>query len=387
MDSIMGGMPSAPASGFLSLPTELRCHIYDYLLADPHHITISAGYVTIFGHRRQDRARKTLIPGLPRDLVPLVRSHHDPSLLSVASPPEIAMENGWSDDAGEAKLNMPAPLALLQACRLVNDELSDYMHGRTKMAEVHTAQGVSGSEDDKEGLSLHVSYPHGVLVLKHMYPFLLKQARRICISGYYSCTRNQAPPSLDSEDESINIHAAGSFPMHAPSRSYGRINTRPRTNTTPSRTHMRLDPPVSHESQHVDKTTSVFPPFELTTASLAPDALAHVVRTLLPPTPTQLVKLEARILYPGGDSYSTVWSDDQSPVSHIMRNICGGKIDMQVKRGALGTAMRVVARPKPDSRTVSTAWENWRSAGRGCGEAMEVEELDGFLIGGACNRM
>jgi hypothetical protein len=49
--------------------------------------------------------------------------------------------------------------------------------------------------------------------------------------------------------------------------------------------------------------------------------------------------------------------------------------------------MRVVARPKPDSRTVSTAWENWRSAGRGCGEAMEVEELDGFLIGGACNRM
>jgi hypothetical protein len=386
MDSILGS-PSGTASGFLSLPTELRCHIYDYLLADPHHITISAGYVTIFGHRRQDCPRKTLIPGLPRDLVPLVRSHHDPSLLSVANPPEIAMEDGWSDDAGEAKLSMPAPLALLQTCRLVNDELSDYMHGRKKIAEAHTTQCGSGSEDDKEGLSLHVSYPHGVLVLQHMYPFLLKQARRICISGYYSCTRNQAPPLLpEIDDETISVHPAGSFPTHAPTRSYGRINTRSRTNTTPSRPHMPLDPPVSPTCQNADKTTSIFPPFAFTTASLAPDALAHVVRTLLPPTPTQLVKLEARILYPGGDSYSTVWSDDQSPVSHIMRNICGGKIDMQVKRGALGTAMRVVARPKPDSRAVSTAWENWRGAGRGCGEAVGIEDLDGFLVG-TCKRM
>lgn len=384
MDSIAGAR-SGTASGFLSLPTELRCHIYDYLLADPHTVTISAGYVTIFGHRRQDRARATHIPGLPRDLVPIVRSHHDASLLSVANPPEIAMEDGWTDDAGEAKLSMPAPLALLQTCRLVNDELSDYMQGKKKIAEAHTSQGDAGAEDDKEGLSLHVSYPYGVLVLKHMYPFLLKQARRVCISGYYSCTRNQAPHSLESEDESLSISPVTSFSTHAPTRSYGRVNSRARTNTTPSRPRMRLDPPMPLQCQQVDKTTSVFPPFALTTASLAPDALAHVIRTLLPPTPTQLVKLEARILYPGGDSYSTVWSDDQSPVSHILRNICGGKIDMQVKRGALGTAMRVVARPKPESRTVSTAWENWRGAGRGCGDALGVSELDAFLVG-ACKR-
>jgi hypothetical protein len=392
-------------SAFLSLPTELRCQIYDYLLSDSHAVTISAGYTTVFGHCIQDCARKLDIPGLPLNLSPLVRPIRDASLLSVAKPPEIAIDNGRTGIAEQdtGTLGMPAPLALLLTCSLVNDELTDYMRGRKqiKTARARSANSNTGKEDlnaeeDKEGLSLYVTYPYGVLVLKSMYPYLLKQARRVYISGYYTNPKDfepGSPTSSDGSDEerltpSNSFAVAESFGAPTSGRSFlrsSRMNiTRRRTSAAnAARPRLRLDPPLQRQERRTSQTQLSFPHFSDATNTLAPTALAHLIRTLFPPTPSQCTKLSARILYPGENSYGTVWSDDNSPVSHILRNVCGGKIDMKCKRGALGTGLSLSAQPKLDGRVVSTSWENWR-VGNAVGvtrrSRMDVGDLDAFLV-------
>jgi len=365
--------PRAPAysaavdtyCGFLSLPTELRCHIYDYLLAEPHAITVSAGYTAIYGHRIRDKARKVDVPGLPLDFAPLVRSNHDAALLSVATPPEVALDKDDAWTGGKPQLQLPGPLALLRTCRMVNDELKDYMRGR-KVRKAARAKDASSTSDDTEGLSLYVSYPHGVLVLNHLYPSLLKQARRVYISGYYTSAKGSDLPtnaSLDSAD--LSLTPQSSFAA-TPVRSMYQA----RTNSTPrlrsSRTRLRLDPPIQRQTAPTESLTT-FPAFDKTTSSAALSALADTLRVLFPSTPLiepskppQLASLQARILYPGPDSYSSVWSDESSPVSHLLRGICGGKIDMQVKRGSLGCGVSVGVTPQPEKRVVSTSWENWR---------------------------
>lgn len=384
--------------GFLSLPTELRCHIYDYLLAEPHAITISAGYTTVFGHRIRDKARKVDVPGLPLDLAPLVRSNHDASLLSVATPPEIALDKEDLWTGGKPQLQLPGPLALLRTCRIINDELKDYMRGR-KARKALRSKNTQTAADDTEGLSLYVSYPHGVVVLNHLYPSLLKQARRVYISGYYTTAKETELPlnaSLDSNaDLSLTPQSTFTTP---PVRSMYRERSHT-TNATPrlrsSRTRLRLDAPLQQETSP-PKSSSTFPSIDKDTSSAALTALADTLRVLFPsnpvPTPaapSPLVSLQARILYPGAESYSSVWSDDASPVSHVLRGICGGKIDMQVKRGSLGCGVSVGVAPQPQ-RAVSTSWENWRVIepapvglnGRrmtGRGREVRLSDLDAFL--------
>ncbi|KAF2128848.1 hypothetical protein P153DRAFT_367176 [Dothidotthia symphoricarpi CBS 119687] len=372
-------------SAFLALPTELRCHIYDFLLADSQAVTISAGYVTIFGNRIQDRARKTEIPGLPLDFAPIVRRHYDASLLSVANPPEIPIDNGWMSEVGEGKLGYPAPLALLQTSRLVNDELQDYMNKKKAIAQAQTSDESEDDEEeeDEEGLSLYVTYPYGVLVLKSMYPFLLKQAKRVYITGYYSSPKDAEPEieeRHEASDEELLTNSVEDSESFGPRRirSFVRLAAgRTRSSTSPtSRPRLRLCGAHRSHQSSIPEIKTLFPSFSSKTMAHAPDALAHLVRTLLPPSPTQLVKLSARIVYPG--EYKFVWSDD-SPVTHIMRSICGGKIDMQVKRSSIGTGLYLVARPKTDGRMISTSWVNWRVSPEKRG-GVDVEDLDGFLI-------
>ncbi|KAH0385771.1 hypothetical protein KCU92_g3240, partial [Aureobasidium melanogenum] len=87
------------------------------------------------------------------------------------------------------------------------------------------------------------------------------------------------------------------------------------------------------------------------------DQLAHLVSTTLGKGPRYPIeKLEARIYFPGADSYPRVW-DDSSPASVILRNVCGGFIDMEVARGRHGTGIYVSVRPHPDKkRVISTVW-------------------------------
>jgi hypothetical protein len=392
-------------SGFLSLPTELRCQIYDYLLSDPHAITISAGYITCFGNRIQDLARKTDIPGLPLDLAPLARCHHDTSLLSVARPPTVAVDNGCTSGIEGEQLgyHLPAPLALLLTSRFIRDELTDYKRGRERMAEARATESIGATkhvEEDEEGLSLHVSYPYGVLVLKSLYPFLLKHARRVYISGYFTHPQADGPSSRLSPDTgeenrltptnsfsaSFNTPASGpTLSRRGSNSSWRRPGPYPSVSANVSRPRLRLDPPLARNNS---RATTVFPFYPTTTSKPALAALSHLVRTLLPPEPTQLVQLSARILFPGDNSYGIVWGDDDSPASHILRSICGGKINMQVKRGNLGTGLRLTASPKPDARVISTSWENWKAGGsvrngvRVWGGARPcIADLDDFLTG------
>ncbi|KAF2826301.1 hypothetical protein CC86DRAFT_446097 [Ophiobolus disseminans] len=386
-------------SAFLSLPTEIRCAIYDYVLADSTSVTISAGYITVFGQRIQDRARKRDIPGLPLDLAPLARRHYDASLLSIAKPPEIAIDQIAMGDVETETgiLGVPAPLALQLSCRLVNDELQDYIRGKRaiKAARARSASDANEAqdvEDDNEGLSLYVTYPYGVLVLKSMYPYLLKQARRVYISGYYTETSTTSPPSpssgheAEAEAASEHLTPANSFEV-APSFSSARTNRSFRRTKaiTPTATHtshstrprLRLDPSLpTHTS------TTTFPPYSAPTQTLAPTALALLIRTLLPPTPTQLTRLTARLIYAGEDSYASVWQAG-SPVTHMLRNMCGGKVEMRIKRGASGTGMLYCAKPNPEARVVTTSWENWRGGRgrRGRGMGLEGRDWDGFLVG------
>lgn len=388
--------------GLLLLPVELRCYIYDYLLADPHAITISAGYTSIFGHRIRDKARKFDVPGLPLDFAPLVRSIHDVALLSVATPPEVALEKEDAYNGGKPQLQMPGSLALLRTCRMVNDELKDHMRRRkARKARAARARAMSTMEDDTEGLSLYVSYPHGVLVLNHLYPSLLKQARRVYISGYYTTAKESELPLNAAVDSSADLSLTPQASFTAPPvRSMYQATANATANPTPrlrsSRTRLRLDPPLQQQTP-LTKSPCTFPAFDKSTSSAALAALADTLRILFPSlpapepsSPLPLVSLQARILYPGAESYSSVWSDELSPVSHLLRGICGGKIDMQVKRGSLGCGVSVGVVPQPEKRVVSTSWENWRVIeqapvglnGRrmtGRGREVQLGDLDHFL--------
>ncbi|KAJ4314562.1 hypothetical protein N0V94_006389 [Neodidymelliopsis sp. IMI 364377] len=381
-------------NGFLSLPTELRCHIYDYLLAEPHAITISAGYTTIFGHRIRDRARKVSVPGLPLDFAPLVRSTHDASLLSVATPPEVALD-ALDACSGRPQLQLPGPLALLRTCRMVNDELTDYMRGRKARRAARAKDTPNAAEDDTEGLSLHVSYPYGVLVLNSLYPSLLTQARRVYICGYYTSAKESDLPLTSSVESNagLNLTPQSSFAADAPTvRSMYRASANPTPRLRSSRTRLRLDPPLQRQGEP-PKTPTTFPAFDKSTSSTALSALSDTLRALFPSTPTPLISLQARILYPGPDSYPSVWSDESSPISHLLRGICGGQIEMQIKRGGIGNGVNMSVKPQPDKRVVSTSWENWRvieqqrgqpGARRetvGRGREVRTEDLDRFMTG------
>lgn len=416
----MGSQP-APATaycGFLSLPVELRCHIYGYLYTDPQTITVSAGYITVFGSRIQDRCRETEIPGLPLELTPLVRCEYDPKLLSVANPPTVPME-----DIESEKLIYPAPMALSLSCRLVYDEMTDFVSGQQRIAQALSKDVRSKTEDseqDKDGLSLYVTYPYGVMVLKQIYPYLLKHAKRVHISGHYTPTPEGEPlpalvpsSSMNSEVDindrltpSSSFVAAESFGTPAPldyrngnsnGSHHGSLKrpaptSQSQTHRSNTRPRLRLDPPLTSTARQSTRTALTFPAYAPATSGLAPCALSHLVSTLLPPTPTRLTKLTARILYPGENSYASVWSDEASPICHILRSICGGKIDMQVKRGAAATGVCLTARPKPESRIVSTSWEHWRLGNREGASTLagrrrsaaaggSVNDLDGFLRG------
>jgi hypothetical protein len=64
---------------------------------------------------------------------------------------------------------------------------------------------------------------------------------------------------------------------------------------------------------------------------------------------------------------------------------------MKVLRGSLGTGIRLTARPKPETRIVSTSWVNWKKGDvvarvgaenvRRAGGRLGVSDLDAFLMG------
>ncbi|OCK74697.1 hypothetical protein K432DRAFT_363265 [Lepidopterella palustris CBS 459.81] len=331
-------------SFFLELPTELRLQIYDYALHDTNSITITSAAISGDDPTAPDFIPRTTIPGLPPNHVPLIRSHFDPSLLSIINPitlpqpPDETNSNGSARSSPHAPdiLPHPTPLALLQTNKHIYAELTAHIRFRLP----HASRG---------GLALYLTYPHGLLVLKAICPYLLCQARCVYISGYHTLkVQNQPNNSSTSSASTINATGGSSSPA-----------TRPRSRL---RLRFRLHEPL--------------PPHSHLTTTTAHLALGTLARTLLPPAPTPLFrKLELRVFYPDESAYSSIWGADNSPVVQALRNICGGNIDMEVWRGRRGTGVVLVARPNTAGRVVSTVW-------RRLGES--VEESERFFVCRTC---
>jgi hypothetical protein len=92
----------------------------------------------------------------------------------------------------------------------------------------------------------------------------------------------------------------------------------------------------------------------------------------------EVKKLELRIYYPGPDSYSTVWGDDNSPTVVALRNIYAGEVTIEVWRGRWGTGVYLYVVPNKDEpnsegsgragrgkRVVSTVWRRLEEGRRG----------------------
>ncbi|KAF2118997.1 hypothetical protein BDV96DRAFT_643158 [Lophiotrema nucula] len=327
-------------SFLLSIPMELRLQIYDYCLEDARVVTVSSARVVDDAKdsvlaatspsitaincpedKPQDRPTSLTsnqtsrhnVPGLPADYVPMVKGYYDPALLSLSDPPTITSQE--LDQNQEIQGFCHTTQALLQTCTQVYDELSDYLRR-------HQAT--------TPGLSLYVSYPHGVLVLQERYPELLKQARHVYLSGYYSPQKKEEP---------VPVHVQlveDVIPTPISLRPILRMGTPP---------------------PYFPPNAFPLPSFAPETASEGPKAVANMVRTIMPPTPLPLLQsVQARLFYPGECSYSSVWSDESSPICHVLRNICGGKIDMKVYRGRLGNAVALTAKPQPNARHLTNYW-------------------------------
>lgn len=75
-----------------------------------------------------------------------------------------------------------------------------------------------------------------------------------------------------------------------------------------------------------------------------------------------------RVYYPGSDSYSTVWGDDDSPTVVALRNISTAEVGIEVWRGTRGTGIYFCARRNREGerkRVVSTVWRKLEEGRRG----------------------
>ncbi|KAH8716884.1 hypothetical protein GQ44DRAFT_401469 [Phaeosphaeriaceae sp. PMI808] len=281
--------PTDTFSPFLSLPTELRCYIYDYLLSESQAVTISAGYATILGHRIQDLKRKQDIPGLPLEFAPLVRPHFDASLLSAAKPPTVAIDHDGMGDVQQEtnSLVMPAPMALRLSCRMINDEVMDYMRARQYIKTTRASSIIPvGSKEDtssenQEGLSLYVTYPYGILVLKSMYPYLLAQAKRVYISGYHTSTSK--PPTPPHSPSSSADEETDSQEHLTPSTSIA-ITHSFTTTTTTSFPNNRQPPHLPRNS--TQRPPSASTPLYNTNPSFTPFSRLSPTKQIPPPHPS-----------------------------------------------------------------------------------------------------
>jgi hypothetical protein len=307
-----------PRSYLLELPTELRLHIYDYALADSESVTItSATVLDEAGECLDSTTSFSSISDLPEDHVPLIKSLHDPSILSITTPPTIrspassfaSLASSRTSIALETPIDEPdsvsAAICLRRTCRYINEELSAHLSHRLTTKS-----------------TLHINYPYGLLVLKDRCPHLLHQAKEVHIYGAYALEGPVPRPTPI-------------CPRH-------------------QRSNRRQQPPV-------------FPKVSQTVKEAASSALTSLVRTILSPVAhPSLQKLEMRVFYPDEDAYNQVWSDDLSPIVVALQNTCGGKIDMVCWRGRKGTGLHLITRPNPEQRVVSTVWKRmseWGTAG------------------------
>lgn len=163
--------------------------------------------------------------------------------------------------------------------------------------------------------SLFVSYPYGLHILHTTTPQLLRQSKSVHLAGTYT-PRLFCPNS-----------AASLGPAQAPKQA-----------------KLQGDLVPDSEKQLKDLFRSSFGPT----------------------SKQQLEMIDMRIYYPGGDSYSAIWTDDKSPVVVALRNVAAGRIGVEVWRGRYGIGVRLTATPTTaNERVVSNAWRKLEEGDRG----------------------
>jgi hypothetical protein len=332
---------------FLSLPLELRLEIYDYALLESNELTIA----TILD--RSDDPTPSFVPGVPENHIPIIHNGFDEDLLSFThlapqewstpdsalvtpasslpptpmSTPPLTRQNSYfgSDaslpikpapfgssnpyaaggtDSSTAYSPESSPYSLLATCAQIRAELSSYLSRRTA-----------------DPLTLHISFPYGLLVLQHMYPALLTAAKTVNICGFYT-----GEHSRWSQRERL---------PHYQSKPDPRWPNPPNIS------------PLAH--------------------NLAWRALTDAIAALFGPPEDPRSRnpgfesLSVRVFYPSPQRYGVSICDAESPWCVVMSNIEEGVIDSRCWRGAGGTAWAMQARPvsrglQGPRKFVTTSW-------------------------------
>jgi hypothetical protein len=372
---------------FLELPIELRLHIYEYALDDTSSVTIATGRIEGADNVSVFLPRRGIpnIPGIPNDQFPIVRSKYDAALLSLDNPPTVPRPslpqyNGRRRKRTQqpipASLEYPGALALLLLNHQIKHEMEAHILRRTTRKGKNVRKDRTSQKSNcriQGGVAIYATYPYGVLVLKHMYPALLKQAKSVHISGYY----------VSQEESPYTISRGYAFSSRTPNASfdsgYGSTASSPTSSfegTSSDSSTQRRTRPVSenrrilrssrasaaaahHHTRARSAENEIFPQHSVSTVEAANQALRELVRQILSPEPALLLeKFQMRVLYPTEAGYSHVWSDDYSPIAEGIKNICGGNIELQAYRGRGGSGVNMVAKPMPESRMVSSIWRS-----------------------------
>ncbi|KAK4550634.1 hypothetical protein LTR36_000213 [Oleoguttula mirabilis] len=289
-------MSTANTCPILSLPVELRLHIYSFALLDNPTITI--GSAELVGKHpdiihRLYGGKRSPFSGIPQNHEPVVETGYNASLLCITNPAVIPLSSASTKLADETYEHPhTAHLSLLLVNKQIQEELSSHFK-------------IPKNKDT----SLFLQYPHGLHVCRTLTPHLLRQAKTVHIAGAY-VSRTFCP-----------ARAACMGPRQPPPEA---LDVKLHGSVTPNSTAQ----------------------------------LGDLIKSLFGPTPThKLAKLEMRIYYPGDDSYSTVWGDDSSPTVIALRNINAGEVGIEVWRGRSGTGVYLTARPSEEKRrVVSTVW-------------------------------
>ncbi|KAK3631475.1 hypothetical protein LTR56_016839 [Elasticomyces elasticus] len=289
---------------FFVLPVELRLHIYSFAVLDDPSITI--GTAELIGSHPDIVHR---LYGGKRSPYPGIPEHHEP-----------VVEAGFN--ASLLSATNPATIQLSQVAPLSDDESHEYAHTAHLALllvnkQVNTELKSHFKISKNRQTSLFLAYPHGLHVCRTLTPHLLRQARSVHVAGTY-VSRTFCP-----------IRSACVGPRE-PAPALPKCNG----GVTPNST-----------KQLADLIASAFGP-----------GATHDVQ-----------KLELRTYYPGEDSYSTVWGDDDSPTVVALRNIYCGEVGIEVWRGRHGTGVYLTARHIGDGekkRIVSTTWRRLEEGGR-----------------------
>ncbi|KIV99123.1 hypothetical protein, variant [Verruconis gallopava] len=206
--------PEAESSLLFKLPLELRLHIYNYALND---VTIT---VADQGQHIHNPANDLCckIEGLPLRYVPLVTNTYSPDNMMIGPPKALSNEHmrrsldmlGMNNSGDNSITQMSMDSGYSSATNSIYSNLQaatinpSFSNFEGKLDNVQSVTNISllriNSQIRNEMLThlqsrmctrttLYVTYPYGLLVLRHHYPALLRYAKSVVITGTYESTK------------------------------------------------------------------------------------------------------------------------------------------------------------------------------------------------------